>query len=91
MAKTIKITFYNPKELWSMFCNWVFWPRHKQCAQWCEYYDGVLCSKISDILQREIESGSISEAVAERLELNLKIASDEISKATAEMMSKPFK
>lgn len=34
MAKTIKITFYNPKELWKMFWNWAFWPRRKKCAEW---------------------------------------------------------
>lgn len=90
MAKTVKITFYNPKELWRMFCNWVFWPRRKKCVEWCDYYDGVLRSKIVDILQSEIDSGSISDAVAKRLELNLKIASEEVANATAEMMSKPF-
>ena len=33
-----------------MFCNWVFWPRHKKCTEWCEFYDGVLDSKIAEIL-----------------------------------------
>lgn len=26
MAKTVKITFYNPKELWHMFWTKFFWP-----------------------------------------------------------------
>lgn len=29
MAKTIKITFYSPKELWAMFWQKFFWPRKK--------------------------------------------------------------
>ena len=91
MAKTIKITFYNPKELWIKFCNWVFWPRHKKCAEWCEYYDGVLQSKIVEILQEESDKGNISDEVAERLELNLKVASEEIAKVTAELMSEQYK
>ena len=59
MAKTIKITFYNPKELWRMFCNWVFWPRHKKCVDWCDYYDGVLDSLIIEILSDECDKGNI--------------------------------
>jgi hypothetical protein len=91
MAKTIKITIYNPKELWIKFCNWVFWPRHKKCAEWCDYYDGVLRSKIVDILQNETAIGSIGDEVAERLELALKIASEEVAKVTADLMSEQYK
>ena len=90
MAKTIKITFYNPKELWTKFCNWVFWPRRKQCAEWCDYYDGVLTSKVFDILSESNSKGEISDETAEKLEIAIKQASAEVSKTTAELMSKPF-
>lgn len=90
MAKTIKIVLYSPKELWAKFCNWVFWPRHKECAKWCEYYDGVLDAQIVEILSEENKKGAISDEVAERLELALKHANYEVSKLTAELMSKPF-
>ena len=90
MAKTIKITIYNPKELWLMFCNWVFWPRHKKCTEWCDYYDGVLGAKVVEILEAECKDGFISDDAAERLEVAIKSASQEVSEATAEMMSKPF-
>ncbi len=90
MAKTIKITFYNPKELWCMFCNWVFWPRHKKCTEWCDYYDGVLDAKIAEILMDECNKGNITDEVAERLEIALKHANYEVSELTAELMSKPY-
>lgn len=91
MAKTIKITIYNPKELWIKFCNWVFWPRHKKCADWCDYYDGVLDSMIVKILQDENAKGTISDETAERLEIALKHANYQVSKQTAELMSEQYK
>lgn len=90
MAKTINITIYNSKELWRMFCNWVFWPRHKKCTEWCDYYDGVLDARIVEILQDENAKGTISDETAERLEIALKQANYQVSKQTAELMSKPY-
>ena len=90
MAKTVTITFYNPKELWRVFCNWVFWPRRKRCAEWCKYYEGVLDGLIVEILQNEIDKSAISDKTAERLELALRQANAEVSKQTAELMSMPF-
>ena len=91
MAKTIRITFYNPKELWIKFCNWVFWPRHKKCVEWCDYYDGVLCGKIVQILQEANENSEISDYAAEKLEVKLKAASESVSKLTAKFMSEGYK
>ena len=88
--KEIKIILYSPKELWVKFCNWVFWPRRKKCTEWCDYYDGVLDSQIVDILMDEYNKGAISDEVEERLELALKHANYEVSKLTAELMSKPY-
>jgi len=90
MAKTIKITIYSPKELWIKFCNWVFWPRHKKCADWCNYYD-VLDSMIVEILQDENAKGTISDETAERLEIALKHANAQVAKQTAELMSEQYK
>ena len=63
----IKISVYSPKELWNKFCNWVFWPRRKKCVEYCEYYDGVLVCKVSDILEEEVKLGNISSETADRL------------------------
>jgi len=88
-----KVTFnlYTPKELWTLFCNWVFWPRHKKCADWCDYYDGVLCKRVSDILKNEIDNGSIGYEVAERIEIAIKTASEKVAKTTADLMSEQYK
>lgn len=90
MAKEIKITFYTPKELLQKFCNWVFWPRRKECAGWCEYYDGVLVCKVKEIIDEEVNLTNISREVADRLYYRISDASGEICKNTAEMMSRPF-
>ena len=73
-----------------MFCNWVFWPRHKKCTEWCDYYDDVLDARIVEILQDENAKGTISDETAERLEIALKQANYQASKQTAELMSKPY-
>jgi len=90
MAKTITLTFYNPKELWQKFCNWVFWPRRKKCVEWCDYYDVVLMGKVVDILQNETAKGTMSDETAERVEVSIRKASEDVSKTTAELMSEPF-
>lgn len=90
MSKEIKITLYNPKELWKMFCNRVFWPRNKKCTEWCEYYDGVLDSHICDILQQAVNDGLIKDEAAESLEIKLKHANAEVAELTASLMSKPY-
>ena len=53
MSKKITITLYNPKELWKMFWNRFFWPRRKQCAEWCVY--GRYCMEeeiMSEVLDK---------------------------------------
>ena len=74
MAKTIKITFYNPKELWRMFWNWVYWPRRKKCAEWmeCLQYD-LETDIISDILIKKYYNGGlINDELCEKLELDIR-------------------
>lgn len=73
-----------------MFWNWAFWPRRKECAKWCDYYDCVLGDKVVEILEAECKCGFISNDATERLEIAIKSASREVSKATAKMMSKPL-
>lgn len=90
MSKEIKITLYSPKELWKMFCNRVFWPRNKKCAEWCEYYDGVLDHRIYETIQQAVEDGMITDEAAEALEIKLKEANAATAKLTAELMSKPY-
>ncbi len=53
MSKEITITLYSPKELWEKFWNRFFWPRRKQCAEWCEY--GRYCMEeeiMSEVLDK---------------------------------------
>ena len=90
MTNTIKITIYNPKELWRMFCNWVFWPRRKKCAEYCDYYDVELMREVVDILQGETTNAFISDEAAERIEIAIRKASSEVAADTAKIMSKPF-
>ena len=91
MAKTIKITFYNPKELWVKFCNWAFWPRHIKCVKWCQYYDTALCQEVAKILKTANKSGAISDEAAKLLEMRIKSASSDVAKATAEIKSEYYK
>lgn len=92
MAKTIKITFYTPKELWKMFCNWVFWPRRKQCAEWLELMQVRLENKIITdlIIGKYYNQGILPDATCESLELDIKHIVKEECKAMAEIMSKPM-
>ena len=73
-----------------MFCNWVFWPRRKQCAEWCEYYDAELMREVVNILQDKSTSAFISDEAAERIEIAIRKASSEVAADTAKIMSKPF-
>ena len=90
MAKTIKITFYNPKELWFMFWNWAFWPRRKKCAEWCNYYHQNLLCSISDIFYEYEKSNSIKTDVALDLADKIGLASEKIANEITELMSKPM-
>lgn len=49
MAKTIKITFYSPKELWAKFWQKFFWPRRKECSDWMDYAKGAIESDLADV------------------------------------------
>lgn len=91
MAKKVEFMIYSPKELWVKFCNWVFWPRHKKCSEWCDFYNGVLDAKIVEILTSENMKGNISDDAAEELEVMLKSANSEVSVKTAELMSEAYK
>ena len=73
-----------------MFWIRFFWPRRKECAKWCDYYDGVLCSKVVRILQDENGKGTISDETAERLELSIRSASSDVAEQTAKYMSMPL-
>lgn len=90
MAKTIKITFYNPKELWAMFWNWAFWPRRKKCAEWCECYHQNLMYLMSDIFDKCEKSGSIKSDVALDLASKIELASKKTANEIAKLMSEPM-
>ena len=70
MAKTVKITFYNPKELWRMFWTKFFWPRRKKCAEWVDLTQGLLERDIISglLIDKYYNQGLIEEKVAEDLE-----------------------
>ena len=92
MAKTIKLTFYNPKELWMMFWNWAFWPRRKKCQEWVEFFQARLeHAVISDLLiGKYYNEGAISDAVAENLELDIRQAIKEKCHELKVLMVKPI-
>lgn len=92
MAKTIKITFYNPKELWRMFWNWAFWPRRKQCAEWLSFLQGQLEYKIvNDVLiGKYYNEGLIDADLCDKLELDIKPAIEEILDKFVDVLKTPI-
>lgn len=91
MAKTIKITLYTPKELWTKFCNWVFWPRRKQCSEWLDLLEVNLKNEIiSKMLIDKYNAGVIGETLVDDLDVEIKsIIEKEIDKMK-KVMSEPF-
>ncbi len=91
MAKTIKITLYSPNELWAKFCNWVFWPRRKQCSDWLDLLRVKLENEIiSKMLIDKYNAGVIGEDLVDDLDLEIKaIIRREIDRMK-EVMSEPF-
>lgn len=71
MSKKITITFYNPKELWEMFWDRFFWPRRKQCAEWCEFgryqMEEEIMSEVLDKVDKVLDTGDMI-----RLEMAIK-------------------
>lgn len=85
------MTFYSPKELWQMFCNWVFWPRRKKCAEWIDYADGMIEQSLADIIfEYKMNGIIISDKDADDLYEKLIEKVREHLKKTEELMSKPF-
>lgn len=91
MAKTIKITLYTPKELWTKFCNWVFWPRRKRCSEWLDLLEVNLKNEIiSKMLIDKYNAGVIGDTLVDDLDVEIKsIIEKEIDKMK-KVMSKPF-
>lgn len=91
MAKTIKIILYTPKELWTKFCNWVFWPRRKQCSEWLDLLKVNLENEIiSKMLIDKYNTGVIGDTLVDDLDVEIKsIIEKEIDKMK-KVMSEPF-
>ena len=92
MAKTVKITFYTPKELWKMFWTKFFWPRRKACAEWVDFTQGLLESDIiSDIIiGKYYNQGLIEEKVVEDLEIDVRKAIEECCKKSKKVIVTPY-
>ena len=90
MAKKIEITFYNPKELWRMFWNRVFWPRRKKCADWCDYFEGVAESEIGNIVYTFCQKHNISDDEFMSLNGEIRATLMQVSTRTAQLMSDPL-
>lgn len=91
MAKTIKITLYTPKELWAKFCNWVFWPRRKQCADWLDLLEVRLKDEIiSQMLIDKYNSGLIGDTLVDDLDVEIKAIIEREINNMKELMSKPY-
>jgi len=91
MAKTIKITFYSPKELWRVFWNRVFWPRRKKCAEWCDFFEGVAESEIGNIVYDFCSKrDDITDDEYNQFWGEIRAVLLQVSTKTAELMSEPF-
>lgn len=92
MAKTVKITFYNPKELWRMFWTKFFWPRRKKCAEWVDLTQGLLESDIITdiIIGKYYNQGFIEDKVAESLELDIRKAIEDCCERIKKVMTTPI-
>ena len=68
---TITFTFYNQKELWKKFWDRFFWPRRKQCAEWCEYgrycMEDEILSEVLGKVNKVLDTGDMI-----RLEMAIK-------------------
>ena len=88
MSKTITITFYSPKELWEKFWNRFYWPRRKQCAEWCEWGEYVMKQEIiSDVLCHD-EGLDIDTSV--RLELAMKEKIEQVFEQMKTLIETPY-
>lgn len=88
MSKTINITLYSPEELWKKFWNRFYWPRRKQCAEWCEWGECVMKQEIiSDVLCRE-EGLDLDTAV--RLELAMKEKIEQVFEQMKTLIATPL-
>ena len=92
MAKTIKITFYSPKELWRMFWNKFFWPRRKACVEWVDFLQARLeHAVINDLLiGHYFNDGVLGEAAVESLEVDIRKAIEEKCDELKKLMTQPI-
>lgn len=88
MSKEITITLYSPKELWEKFWNRFFWPRRKQCAEWCEYgrycMEEEILSEVLDKVDKVLDTGDMIQ-----LELALKNKIETVFKRMETLMKTP--
>lgn len=91
MAKTIKIVLYSPRELWTKFCNWIFWPRRKQCAEWLDVLQVRLEHEIiSDMLMCKYNAGFLDETQVNELDIEIKSIINKEVCSMKKLMSKPL-
>ena len=92
MAKTIKITFYNPKELWHRFWTWAFWPRRKACAEWMDSVQVLLEERIvTDLLiGKYYNENVLSEATVDSLDIDIKAIIEKTCKEMKKVMCQPL-
>ena len=88
MSKEITITLYSPKELWEKFWNRFFWPRRKQCAEWCEYgrycMEEEIMSEVLDKVDKVLDTDDMIQ-----LELALKDNIETVFKRMETLMKTP--
>ena len=94
MAKTvkIKITFYNPKELWHMFWTKFFWPRRKTCSTWMETAQVLLDEEIvSNILiEKYYNKGILDEMTCISLDEDIKKAIEDVCNKMIKLINTPL-
>ena len=92
MAKTVKITFYNPKELWRMFWTKFFWPRRKTCSTWMETAQVLLDEEIvSNILiEKYYNKGILDEKTCTSLEEDIEKAIEDVCNKMVKLINTPL-
>lgn len=88
MSKTITITLYSPKEIWEKFWDRFFWPRRKQCAEWCEfgryYMEEEIMSEVLDRVDKVLDTDDMI-----RLKMAIKDNIEQVFKRMETLMVTP--
>lgn len=75
-----------------MLCNRLFWPRRKKCAEWVDYAQYMLQEAIINdiIIGQFYNQGMLDNETAEKLEVTIKSAIEDVCEKQKKLMCKPL-